>query len=364
MNKVKFSNPGEAQFLPTLRNKVENYFKEKHESKSGGNTILIKAIILISVFFTAYGMILFGHFSNTINLALTIIMGVGTAGIGMGVMHDAVHGSFSKKKWVNKFFGSSLYWLGGNVYNWEIQHNSLHHTYTNILHLDEDITGKFMLRLNQAEPRRAYHRVQFLYAFLLYSMMTISFLWKDFKEIGLFNSLAKTGIVKPFSGKQIVILLITKLLYVLFIFVLPMYLLDISFGQWFAGFMAMHLTAGLILATVFQLAHVVEGAEQPIPDNHDHIESAWAVHQLKTTSNFFSNNLLLSWYIGGLDFQIEHHLFPKISHVHYRKISKIVKETAEEFGFVYNSKGSFFNALNSHIQMLKKLGKYETISAN
>ncbi|MBK9933221.1 MAG: acyl-CoA desaturase [Cytophagaceae bacterium] len=361
MNKVKFSNISEAQFLPTLRNKVENYFKENHKPKSGGNTIMIKAIILISTFFVAYGLIMLGHFPNYINLILTIVMGLGTAGIGMGVMHDAVHGSFSKKKWVNKLFGSTLYWLGGNVYNWEIQHNSLHHTYTNILHLDEDITGKFMLRLNQADRLRIYHRVQYVYAFLLYSMMTISFLWKDFKEIPFFNSLAKTGIVKPFTTKQLVILFITKILYVIFIFVIPMYFLDITLGQWFAGFMAMHLTAGLILATVFQLAHVVEGADQPIPDSHDHIESAWAVHQLKTTSNFFSNNLLLSWYIGGLDFQIEHHLFPKISHVHYRKISKIVKETAEEFGFVYNSKGSFINALNSHIQMLKKLGKYETI---
>jgi linoleoyl-CoA desaturase len=362
MQKIKFVNKTQASFFTTLRTKVDSYFQENNLSKSGGNSLILKATIMLAMYFIPYFLILFAGFSQTINIALLIIMGIGTAGTGMGVMHDAIHGTFSEKKWLNKLFGASIYALGGNAYNWEMQHNTLHHTYTNILDMDEDITGKFMLRLNVGAKRRFYHRFQHIYAFALYSLMTVSFLWKDFKEIPFFNKLAKMGIMKPYSTKELVILFTSKILYLVFILVIPMLVLDISFGQWFLGFLIIHCTAGLILSTIFQLAHVVEGATQPIPDANGCVESAWAVHQLYTTSNFFGGSKLLSWYIGGLDYQIEHHLFPKISHIHYDRLSKIVAETAKEFGFKYNAKGGFFNALGSHINMLRQLGTSETLS--
>lgn len=356
MQKIKFINKNQATFFTSLRGRVDEYFKENKLPKSGGNNLIIKAFIMLSMYFIPYFFILFGGYSTWTNIALLVTMGVGIAGTGMGVMHDAIHGTFSDKKWVNKLFGASIYFLGGNAYNWEMQHNTLHHTYTNIHDMDEDITGKFMLRLNVAAKKKFFHRFQHIYAFLLYSLMTISFLWKDFKEISFFNELSKTGVMKAFSRKELTILIVTKLLYVVFILVIPMWLMDISFGQWFVGFLIMHSVSGIILSTIFQLAHVVEGAIQPIPDENGCVENAWAVHQLKTTANFFGQNKLFSWYIGGLDFQIEHHLFPKISHVYYRDLSKIVADTAKEFGLIYNSKGGFFQALGSHINMLKHLG--------
>jgi linoleoyl-CoA desaturase len=289
-------------------------------------------------------------------LFLTVVMGLGVAGVGMSVMHDAIHGSFSASSKLNKFFGASIYLLGGNVYNWDVQHNKLHHTYTNLHEIDEDITGKFMLRLSSGDKLKAVHRFQHVYAFFLYSFMTISFLWKDFKEIGLYNKMAESGLVKRFPRKELVYLIISKIAYVLFIGVLPMMVLDITFGQWFTGFMAMHCTAGIILSTVFQLAHIVEGAGQPAVDDKGNIENAWAIHQLNTTANFAGNNKILSWYIGGLDYQVEHHLFPNISHIHYPAIASIVKSTAEDFGIVYNNKQSFMNGLRSHVRMLHNLG--------
>jgi linoleoyl-CoA desaturase len=361
MQKIKFINKSEATFFTTLRSKVDNYFKENNYSKSGGSQILTKAIIMLSIYFIPYFIILFAGLNNIQNLILCVVMGIGVAGTGMSVMHDAIHGSFSENKLMNKIFGASIYFLGGNAYNWEVQHNQLHHTYTNIHDLDEDITGKFLLRLNVEEKKKPIHRFQHAYAFLLYSLMTISFLWKDFKEIKLFNSLAKDGIVKSFPTKELIILIATKILYIVFIMVIPMSVLHIGFGTWFLGFIAMHMTSGLILSTIFQLAHVVEDAAQPIPDENSCVQNAWAVHQLRTTANFSGKSELLSWYIGGLDYQIEHHLFPKISHIYYKDLSKIVAETAKEFNLMYNSKGSFMNALHSHIQMLKKLGTAETI---
>ena len=115
--------------------------------------------------------------------------------------------------------------------------------------------------------------------------------------------------------------------------------------------------AGIILALVFQPAHVVMETEFPEPDNEGSLEDNWAIHQFKTTSNFAPNNKVLGWYMGGLNYQVEHHLFPTICHIHYPAISKIVKATAEEYGVPYYSQKTFASAVKSHFQLLMRLGK-------
>lgn len=354
--KVKFTNPEKSTFFPTLRHRVDQYFTTNDICKSGGSGIIYKALFMLSLYLVPYFLILSNQFGMLAMAGFAFMMGLGVAGVGMSVMHDAIHGSLATSNVLNKVFGASIYLLGGNAYNWEVQHNRLHHTYTNIHDVDEDITGKFLLRLSFQEKQRYIHRFQHIYAFFLYSLMTLSFLWKDFKEISLFNEMSKSGMTKPFPKKELVRLVLTKLAYVIFICVIPLAFTSITFGQWLIGFMIMHGTAGMILSTVFQMAHVVEGAEQPEPDQTGCIENAWAVHQLQTTSNFAGRNSILSWFIGGLDYQIEHHLFPSISHVHYHALSPIVKATALEFGLVYNAKANFGNALGSHVRMLKNMG--------
>ncbi len=354
--KIKFSNRDKSAFFPILRQRVDQYFITNNLCKSGGDGILYKAIFMLALYLIPYFLILSGHFSHVVMLGLAVMMGLGVAGVGMSVMHDAIHCSLSKSKILNKLFGASIYLLGGNAYNWEVQHNRLHHTYTNIHEVDEDITGKFLLRLSFQEKYKSIHRYQHIYAFFLYSLMTISFLWKDFKEISLFNKMSASGLTKPFPKKELIRLFISKIAYVIFILVIPMCFLPITFGEWALGFLAMHCTSGIILSTVFQMAHVVEGTDQPEPDESGNVENAWAVHQLQTTSNFAGSNRILSWYIGGLDYQIEHHLFPSISHIHYRSLSPIVKEVAREFGHDYNAKKNFMDALGSHVRMLRSMG--------
>ncbi len=354
--KIKFTNAEKSTFFTTLRHRVDHYFSANELCKSGGNQIIYKALFMLSLYIVPYALVLSGHFSNLVMAGLAVVMGFGVAGVGMSVMHDAIHGSLAKSRILNKIFGASIYLLGGNAYNWEVQHNRLHHTYTNIHDVDEDITGKFLLRLSFQEKQKYIHRFQHIYAFLLYSLMTVSFLWKDFKEIGVFNRMAESGMTKPYPTKELIRLIATKLAYLFFICIVPLSFTSLTFWEWLAGFFLMHGTAGMILSTIFQMAHVVEGAEQPEPDNTGCIENAWAVHQLQTTSNFAGKNRILSWFIGGLDYQIEHHLFPSISHIHYHALSPIVKATALEFGLVYNAKANFGNALGSHVRMLKSMG--------
>jgi linoleoyl-CoA desaturase len=119
----------------------------------------------------------------------------------------------------------------------------------------------------------------------------------------------------------------------------------------------MHFTAGMIMSTIFQMAHVVQGAEQPLPDAKGIIHMEWTVHQLHTTSDFAQKNVILNWYAGGLNYQVEHHLFQHISHIHFPQIAPIVKEMTTKYGITYNVKPSFSLALKSHVHRLKELGK-------
>ena len=357
MNTIRFltTDKTEKQFVIELRKNVNDYFKNNHISTKANTAMVIKTIALVSIYLVPYILILTIPMNLWIALGLSIIMGIGIAGVGMGVMHDACHGAYSKKNWVNHLLSGSLYLLGSNVLNWKIQHNVLHHTYTNITGLDEDINEKGPIRLSQNSPLKKYHRYQYMYAFFFYGLMTLTMLINDFFRLFTYY---KAGLVKS-QNKEIVSeffkMVFRKIAYMVIILGLPIWLTDFTWYQVLVGFLIMHWVASIILSFVFQMAHVVEGAEQPIVDGDLHTD--WHVHQLKTTSDFARNNTLLNWYVGGLNFQIEHHLFPNICHIHYTKIAPIVERISKEFGFPYNLKPSFSAAFLSHIHRLKELGK-------
>ena len=357
MQTVKFAsnNKIDKQFVATLRKNVNDYFKENNLSTKANVTMVIKTITLIALYIIPYILILTMPMSIWIGLGLTIVMGIGIAGVGMGVMHDACHGAYSKKHWINQTLSGTLYLLGSNVLNWKIQHNVLHHTYTNISGLDEDINTKGPIRLAEQTPLKWYHRYQFIYAFMFYGLMTIVMLANDFTRLFEYS---KAGLVKSQNKKitnEYIKMACRKMIYLCIVIGLPIWLTDFNWYQIGIGFFVMHWIASIILSFVFQMAHVVEGAEQPTLE--EELNTDWHIHQLKTTSDFARNSKLLSWYVGGLNFQIEHHLFPNICHIHYPKLAPIVEKTALEFGIPYNLKPSFGSALISHIKRLKQLGR-------
>lgn len=346
----------ELAFSETLKRRVNEYFRSNNISQKGNFWMYLKAFILLAIYILSFLMIILFPVGTWLGIMMVILMGIGEAGIGMSVMHDAAHGAFSKRKWINSLFASSMFILGSTVFNWKIQHNLLHHTYTNIYGYDQDISTKAVIRLSDHAQLKKYHRFQFIYAFLFYGMMTISKLVGDVTQLLTFN---RTGITKTQNAnekKEILVLFLSKILYFATIIVLPILFSSFTWWQVLIGFFLMHLTAGIIMSVIFQMAHVVEGAEQPLPDENGIIKHDWLVHQLRTTADFAPKNAVLNWYVGGLNFQIEHHLFSNICHIHYKKIAPIVKQTAKEFGLEYNVKPTFLKALKSHVNRLKDLG--------
>jgi len=350
------------EFVVTLNKRVNEYFKTNNISKHGNLEMYIKTICMFAIYLTPYVLILTGVITTTIPLlAGVLVMGLGLAGIGLSVMHDANHGAYSNKAWVNTLMGYSLNLVGANAFNWKIQHNVMHHSYTNVHEHDEDISPRGVLRLSPSTPWKAAHRYQFIYAWFLYGLMTIAWLgFKDFVRIIRYERSGMLAKQRTTAWKEWIILVATKLMYIGYIFVLPMLLTDLTWWQVLVGVLMMHYVAGFVLAIIFQPAHVVEGTEYPLPDDDNMLETNWAVHQLRTTTNFGNKSRWFSWYVGGLNFQIEHHLFPNICHVHYKDISRIVRETAREFDLPYKTFNTFVGALQGHTRLLRELGKRPT----
>lgn len=357
---IKFSQSIGREFDGTLKKRVRDYFKDKNISKYANFGMVFKTVFMISLYLVPFILMLTGVITNIWLITLCwIIMGVAMAGIGMAVMHDANHGAYSKNETVNMLIGKVIGLIGGFAANWKIQHNILHHSYTNIDGYDEDINAPISwLRFSPNQTRKKAHKFQHLYAWFFYGFMTVS--WMTLKDFVQLSRYKKRGLTSTQSQKfypLVIELVINKILYYGIFIVLPIILIDISWWYFPIFIFLMHFVAGFILAVVFQLAHVVPDAQFPVADESNSIENNWAIHQLQTTVNFAPKSNILYWFVGGLNFQVEHHLFPNICHIHYKKISEIVKTTAKEFGVPYNSQPTFLSALASHARMLKQLGK-------
>jgi linoleoyl-CoA desaturase len=354
MIKVTFDN-SQSSFFKTLKEKVDKYFHEHQIDPTGNGKLYMKSVIQILSAFSLYVLLVFFTPSLVWSVVLCAILGMNMAVIGFNVMHEGGHQSFSKYTWLNKASAYFLNVLGGNAYYWKIKHNVNHHTFTNIDGMDSDIDVRPWMRLHEDQPRHWFHRFQHIYFVVLYGLSYFAWVFiDDFKKY-------VTGKVTPDSEpkrlvfKEHLIFWCTKTLYVGFYIVVPIFM--VGFAKALIGYAIISFVCGLFISVVFQLAHVVEVTEftQPELEITNKIPQAWAIHQIKTTANFATHNKVLSWFLGGLNFQIEHHLFPNISHVHYPQVSKLVREVCKEYNLDYLEYSSMLKAFSSHLLHLRRL---------
>lgn len=364
LSQVRFSNsqsetsPKHDEFYKVLRKRVNNYFKENEISRHANANMVVKTIFMISLYVVPFVLMLTLFESTGLVLLMWVLMGFGMAGIGLSIMHDANHNAYSKNNRVNWLLGKLLIPIGGSDVNWRIQHNVLHHTYTNVTGMDEDIDTGVLMRFSPNQKLLKGHKLQHVYAWFLYGFMTIMwFVSKDYAQLARYKKkdLLKTQGVT--FGGMLTSIIISKVIYLGVFLVLPMIFSSLPWWGTILGFFMMHFIAGLTLAMIFQPAHVIPSSNFPMPDQTGNIETDWAVSQLMNTANFAPKSTWFSWYVGGLNYQVEHHLFPNICHVHYRKISHIVRETAFEYNLPYYSYKTFADALYEHGKMLYRLGR-------
>jgi linoleoyl-CoA desaturase len=354
---MRFINKDQSLFFDTLKERVNEYFTTNGISRHANSTMVVKTIVLLSGYLIPFAVVLIVKPSLPVSLILWTIMGFCLAGIGMSIMHDANHGAYSTSQRVNYWMGHTLNLVGGSVFNWKLQHNLLHHTYTNVVGMDEDIADKLALRMSPHNEVKPIHKFQCYYAFFLYSLLTIY--WVVAKDFFQFARYTANGVNKECAKKSRIILLkiaVSKIVYIIAMLVIPALVFGVPFLHLLAGFVLMHMIAGFVLTIVFQLAHTVEGTTHPLPAACGNIQNSWAVHQMNTTVNFSRNDPFITWYVGGLNYQVEHHLFPKVCHVHYPAISDIVRQTAAEYNVPYLENKTFLQAVRSHISTLQRFG--------
>src|SRR5665213_526946 len=359
--KIRFAKAKELDFYSTLNKRVDDYFIVNKLSRNANWVMVFKTFFYLTVLTVAYFLLILRTNSVAMQFSLWTVLGFFTAFVGLNISHDAIHGSLSKHKNVNSFLSYTFNIIGANAYLWGIMHNIVHHTYTNIDGHDEDIESVPLLRTSPHQKLLKIHRHQYWYAFLFYGLWSLSWVFvKDYvkffkKKIGNYEN-KKHPRVEYFN------LFFFKLVYYTLFLVLPMILINASWWQILLGFLLLHFCEGITMAVIFMLAHVVEETDFPLPDERGNIQNSWAVHQLYTTADFGRGNDVLNFFCGGLNFQVEHHLYPRICHVHYKAISSIVEKTAGEYNLRYNANPSFRGAILSHIRLLKRLGRKEPIA--
>ncbi len=357
MPKVVYNNKN-AVFFKSLKQAVDAYFKDQKIKKTGDWRLFSKTIILVPVAMALYLVLLFAGYPVWLGIALSAVWGIILSLVGFNIMHDACHGSYSSRKWVNNLLSLTLNALGGNAFFWKSKHNIIHHTYTNVDGVDDDIAHSPIIRMCSTQRWYPFHRIQHIYTPFLYSFSSVFWiLTKDF--INYFSQQIYTTPLPKMDRKEHIIFWVSKLMYVVFYIAIPIWI--VGFLPWLVGFLVMHIALGITLSVVFQLAHVVEETEFEFvaEDAEDvkFIESEWAVHQIRTTANFSPGNKIISWCVGGLNYQVEHHLFPRICHIHYPDLSRIVRAKCEEFNLTYHSIPSMTSAFISHMRLIKLLGK-------
>ncbi len=355
MIRYKFENKLDKEFASVLRTRVNEYFNENAIQRDANRHMVIKTIAILSIYIIPYSLLILGGFSNLpLLMGFWMIMGVGKAFIGTTIMHDSIHGSYFRKKSLNSILELSATIVGVDRLIWHIQHNVLHHTYTNIEETDEDILPRFVFRYSKNQPHKWFHRFQHIYAPIFYCVPLLE--WITTKDFIKAFDYRKMGLIKkkdfPLEFTKIIF---RKVFYWIVFLVLPVILIPIPAWITIIMIFVSHCITGIMLALIFQTAHVVEPAEF-FEGETEHMKHSWVAHQLRTTCNYGMDNKILSWFLGGLNFQIEHHLFPDICHVHYPAVSKFVQQTVKEFDLPYYAFPTFFSAVSSHFKHMKEMG--------
>lgn len=352
---LKYS--GDPSLQREIRAEAAAYFERTGIQRDGGVPMLLKSLVIVAWVVTTYLLMLFVATAVWHFVLLALSMALSLAGVGFSIQHDGGHGAYSARPWVSRAAAFALDAVGGSSYMWDYKHNVLHHTYPNVEQVDDDISQAPWLRLSRTDPYFPMHRYQFVYSWLLYLFMAPKWLFvDDFKR--LFTQRAGPRRVPPPTRRGIAALLLGKVFAYGWMLAIPLSIHSPSWGM-FGLYVLIAWVWGLAMAVTFQLAHCNDTAEFGTwPQKGEPMARGWAEQQIATTVNFSQDNPVLTWYLGGLNYQIEHHLFPKVCHLHYPGLSHVVKEVCERRGIAYRVQPTMFSALRSHIGHLKRLGAH------
>jgi len=350
--RLRFS--GDNAFQIEVRRRVRAHLRANGHSERGGLTMYAKTAIILASFASSYALLVFVATAWWQAVPLAVALGLTIVAIGFNIMHDASHEAYSERPWLNRVMAMTLDLVGGSSHFWHWKHNVFHHTFVNVVGYDTDINLVGLGRLTPHHRHVWFHRWQHLYVWFLYGAFAMKWhLYDDFR-LALTGRMAQHSVPRP-RGSQWLVFLGGKLAFLSLAFVLPLTL----HPAWAvaATYSVTAVSLGIVLAVVFQLAHCVEHAEFPTEGGSGRMDTPWAVHQVEASVDFARENRAASWLLGGLNFQIEHHLFSRVCHVNYPTIAPVVEQTCREFGVEYKYNRTLLSAVRSHYSWLRAMGR-------
>lgn len=345
----------DSGFHADLKRRVAAYLEVQGAGGDQHEVFLtLKALGILMALGVTYGVLVFAPVTMWQACGLALLCGVLAALVGFNIQHDGGHKAFSRRPWRNRVAAASLDLIGASSYLWHWKHAVFHHGYANVSGHDTDISVGSLVRLEPHQQRLAHHRWQHVYIWLLYGLMAVRWqLYDDLREV-VNGAIGPHRIPRP-RGWAMAWFVVGKAVFVGLVLVLPM---------WFHPVWAVLLLYGLasyalgtVLALVFQLAHNTAVCDFPLPSAADgRMDRSWAEHQVATTADFARGSRWATWLLGGLNFQVEHHLFPQLSHLHYPALSGIVEATCRDHGVAFREHPSLWSGLVAHFRWLRNLG--------
>jgi linoleoyl-CoA desaturase len=290
-----------------------------------------------------------------LGIACLLVVGLGAMLVAFCVQHDANHGASFRSRRFNRIVGFSAdAMLGFSSYAWRVKHNVAHHTYTNVDNYDDDISQVPLARLLPVQSSKPWYRLQHFYIWPMYSLMVLRM--QAFGDIAALvrGRIGRSRLRMP-RGWDLAGIVSGKLVYIGWAIVIPLFI----YPWWVVvvAYVSVAMVVGLVTATTFQLAHCVDEATYRSDDELGDGQTVWAVHQIESTVDFCPRNPVLTWVLGGLNYQIEHHLFPRLPHTLYPQIAGIVRSRAERHGVRYTCQPSLWRALCSHASHVREMGR-------
>jgi len=314
----------------------------------------VKAAVILG---TAVALEMYMHTYGEYRWYLSGILGFFMALIGLNVQHDANHGAISRNPWVNRILGMSQNWIGGSAVDWIHQHVVQHHTETNDVHHDPDIVGSGLLRLNPLKPTASHLVYQHIYVFFLIALFGLNVVYESL------NHIVKGAHHAPMS-KMItsnrVFDASASLFFVFRWIVFPLAQQEslAAAAMTFLNIFPMFMVGGYYLAFFFIISHNFEGVHMFDKSSAKSTQS-FLYKQVASSSNVGGS--FLCFINGGLNYQIEHHLFPRIQHTHYPTIAPVVREFCLARNIPYRHFPTVSENLRSCVAHLAKMASAETL---
>ncbi len=343
---------GASSFPKVLRHRLDRFFADQDLSPKADRMMWAKIAVGLSVLAGSWIALYAFRPGSWKFLVLYLLGGLAQTFLLLNIAHDSNHNAISSRSAVNKTLNYVFDLCGISSYMWRILHHRGHHSCINLHGEDDALSGRGIFRFTPYEFRAPLHRFQHIYALFVYALFSLDYVFfRDFQHFFLPSHEYLKRTKHPL--REYAILFAGKAFYLTYMLVLPVMVLGKSPWLVAGAFLLVHLIVGLGVTLVFQTTHTIDTTYFPA-DRGEFDNGVY--HIFATTADYATENPLVGWLAGGLNHHIVHHLCPYVCHTHYAPLTRIVKQTAEEFGVPYRQHPTMTRAIQHHLILLKQLG--------